>query len=49
MKNLIKFFDFIFSCFCFYYLFHELFKDRASPCHDVYDLNEFEYKMEDII
>lgn len=49
MKNLIKIFDYIFSFLSFYYLFHVLFKDRASPGHDVYDLNEFEYKMEDII
>lgn len=49
MKKLIKIFDLCFSCITLFYLFHEFDKSRASPGYDVYDLNEFEYKMEDVI
>lgn len=49
MKKLIKILDLCFSFITLFYLFHEFNKSRASPVHDVYDLNEFEYKMEDII
>lgn len=49
MKKLIKILDLCFSCITLFYLFQEFNKSRASPGHDVYDLNEFEYKMEDII